>query len=156
MGDLQVCGFPTENGHLHHHHHHHNDHDHHHRLLGSGQDPVSPSSSSNPDPGSIVEDNWERAEEVATEIVYRIHPTVESSFKRKQVIDYVQRLIRYSLGFEVFFLKQPLSLAYSFFLLFVFSFFSGFVMWVFFFYIIFLALMWFILQISGVNVVILP
>jgi hypothetical protein len=30
------------------------------------------------------------------------------------------------------------------------------VMWVFFFYIIFLALMWFILQISGVNVVILP
>eukprot|EP00258_Populus_trichocarpa_P023529 XP_024439548.1 uncharacterized protein LOC7465162 [Populus trichocarpa] len=102
MGDLQVCGFPTENGHLHHHHHHHNDHDHHHRLLGSGQDPVSPSSSSNPDPGSIVEDNWERAEEVATEIVYRIHPTVESSFKRKQVIDYVQRLIRYSLGFEVF------------------------------------------------------
>jgi hypothetical protein len=30
------------------------------------------------------------------------------------------------------------------------------VMWVFFFYIIFLALMWFILQISCVNVVILP
>jgi hypothetical protein len=30
------------------------------------------------------------------------------------------------------------------------------VMWVFFFYIIFLALMWFILQISGVIVVILP
>ncbi|KAF9670935.1 hypothetical protein SADUNF_Sadunf13G0120900 [Salix dunnii] len=98
MGDLQVCGFPTENGHL---HHHHNDHDHHHRLLGPGQYPVSPSSS-NPDPGSIVEENWERAEEVTTEIVCRIHPTVESNFKRKQVIDYVQTLIRRSLEFEVF------------------------------------------------------
>ncbi|XP_061944523.1 uncharacterized protein LOC133668590 [Populus nigra] len=102
MGDLQVCDFPTENGHLHHHHHHQNDHDHHHGLLGSGQDPVSPSFTSNPDPWSIVEENWERAEEFTREIVYRIHPTVESNFKRKQVIGYVQRLIKSSLGFEVF------------------------------------------------------
>ncbi|XP_011041798.1 PREDICTED: uncharacterized protein LOC105137670 [Populus euphratica] len=102
MGDLQVCDFPTENGHRHHHLHHQNDHDHHHRLLGSGQDPVSPSFSSNPDPWSIVEENWERAEEFTREIVYRIHPTVESNFKRKQVIGYVQRLIKSSLGFEVF------------------------------------------------------
>ncbi|KAB5512910.1 hypothetical protein DKX38_029938 [Salix brachista] len=99
MGDLQVCDFPTENGHLHDHHY---DHDHHHRLLDSGQDPVSPSFSSNPDPWSIVEENWERAEEVTREIVYTIHPTVESNFKRKQVIGYVQRLIKSSLGFEVF------------------------------------------------------
>ena len=106
MGDLQVCDFPTENGHLdqnHHHHHHQNDHDHHHGLLGSAQDPVSPSFSSNPDPWSIVEENWERAEEFTREIVYRIHPTVESNFKRKQVIGYVQRLVKSSLGFEVIF-----------------------------------------------------
>uniref|UniRef100_A0A6N2M229 PAP-associated domain-containing protein n=2 Tax=Salix viminalis TaxID=40686 RepID=A0A6N2M229_SALVM len=101
MGDLQVCGFPTENGHLHHHNHNHNDHDHHHRLLGSGLDPVSPSSSLKPDPGSIAEENWERAEEVTTEIVNKIHPTVESNFKRKQVVEYVQTLIRRSLAFEV-------------------------------------------------------
>jgi len=102
MGDLQVCDFPTENGHFHDHHHHQNDHDHHHGLLGSGQDPVSPFSS-NPDPWSIVEENWERAEEFTREIVYRIHPTVESNFKRKQIIGYVQRLIKSSLGFEVIF-----------------------------------------------------
>jgi hypothetical protein len=50
-----------------------------------------------------VEENWERAEEFTREIVYRIHPTVESNFKRKQIIGYVQRLIKSSLGFEVIF-----------------------------------------------------
>ena len=126
MGDLQVCDFPTENGHLHDHHY---DHDHHHRLLDSGQDPVSPSFSSNPDPWSIVEENWERAEEVTREIFYGIHPTVESNFKRKQVIGYVQRLIKSSLGFEVIFETISFSCLFSLFV--IFHVFSGFVMWFF-------------------------
>ncbi|GFZ01739.1 PAP/OAS1 substrate-binding domain superfamily [Actinidia rufa] len=57
---------------------------------------------SNPDPSSIGEDNWVVAEETTQEVICCIHPTLDSEEKRRDVIDYVQRLIRCSLGFEVF------------------------------------------------------
>ena len=56
---------------------------------------------SNPDPSSIGEDNWAIAEETTREVICCIHPTLDSEEKRRDVIDYVQRLIRCSLGFEV-------------------------------------------------------
>ncbi|KAJ9167467.1 hypothetical protein P3X46_022118 [Hevea brasiliensis] len=50
----------------------------------------------------IPEENWERADEAARKIVNRIRPTVEADCKRKEVIEYVQALIKSSLGYEVF------------------------------------------------------
>nr|XP_016501780.1 PREDICTED: uncharacterized protein LOC107820077 [Nicotiana tabacum] len=57
---------------------------------------------SSPDPMSISEDRWLLAEETIQEVVNCIHPTLDTEEKRKDVIDYVQRLIRCSLGCEVF------------------------------------------------------
>ncbi|XP_027112355.1 uncharacterized protein [Coffea arabica] len=55
-----------------------------------------------PDPSSIKQENLGVAEETALEVLDAIHPTMDSEEKRKDVIDYVQRIIRNSLGFEVF------------------------------------------------------
>lgn len=49
----------------------------------------------------IPQENWERVEEAAMDIVNRIHPTVESHCKRKEVIEYLQALIQSFLGCEV-------------------------------------------------------
>lgn len=57
----------------------------------------------NPDPSSISEDYWAVAEETTLEIVNAIHPTMDSEEKRKDVIDYIQRLFSSSLGLEVLF-----------------------------------------------------
>ncbi|KAI8523462.1 hypothetical protein RHMOL_Rhmol13G0075700 [Rhododendron molle] len=57
---------------------------------------------SSPDPSVIEEDRWAVAEETAREVIGCVHPTLDSEEKRKDVIDYVQRLIRCSLGCEVF------------------------------------------------------
>lgn len=55
------------------------------------------------DPTAIGEDVWETAEQVAwDEVLACIHPTLDSEEKRKDVIDYVHRLIRRSIGVEVF------------------------------------------------------
>ncbi|MCE0482565.1 hypothetical protein HAX54_041424 [Datura stramonium] len=55
-----------------------------------------------PDLTSITEDRWLVAEETIQEVVNCIRPTLDTEEKRKDVIDYVQRLIRCSLGCEVF------------------------------------------------------
>lgn len=55
----------------------------------------------NPDPSSIRAEIWGVAEETTREVVNCIHPTLDSEEKRKDVIDYIQRLIRGSLGCEV-------------------------------------------------------
>lgn len=57
--------------------------------------------STNPDPSTISEDYWAVAEQTTQEVVNSIHPTLDFEEKRKDVIDYVQRLIRCSLGFQV-------------------------------------------------------
>ncbi|CAK9142709.1 unnamed protein product [Ilex paraguariensis] len=88
MGDLQVC-CERQNG------------------VMMDSDHFSSSSPkqmvhSNPDPLSIREDCWAVAEETTQEVVNCIHPTLDSEEKRKDVIDYVQRLISTALGCEVF------------------------------------------------------
>ncbi|KAJ4971096.1 hypothetical protein NE237_004195 [Protea cynaroides] len=60
------------------------------------------SSSCNPNPLSISEEKWIKAEQTTHEIICRIQATVVSEHRRKEVIDYVQRLIRNYLGTEVF------------------------------------------------------
>ncbi|CAL5386301.1 unnamed protein product [Camellia sinensis] len=54
------------------------------------------------DPSSIGEDNWVIAEQITQDVVCFIHPTLDSEEKRKDVIEYIQRLVRCSLGCEVF------------------------------------------------------
>jgi hypothetical protein len=55
-----------------------------------------------PDPASIGNEVWSVAEEAVGDVICCIHPTLDSEEKRKDVIDYIQRLIRGSLGCEVF------------------------------------------------------
>lgn len=59
-----------------------------------------------PDPSSISEEIWGTAEQTTSqEVLSCIHPTLDSEEKRKDVIEYVQRLIRCSIGVEVNFLS---------------------------------------------------
>ncbi|KAF5782262.1 putative polynucleotide adenylyltransferase [Helianthus annuus] len=56
----------------------------------------------NPDPNSIRVETWVVAEDAVREVLSCIHPTLDSDEKRKYVIEYVQKLIRCNLGFEIF------------------------------------------------------
>ncbi|MFS7902961.1 putative PAP/25A-associated, polymerase, nucleotidyl transferase domain-containing protein [Helianthus anomalus] len=56
----------------------------------------------NPDPNSIRAETWVLAEDPAREVLNCIYPTLDSEEKRKDVIEYVQKLIRFHLGLEVF------------------------------------------------------
>lgn len=88
MGDLDVCSSPRPNG----------------DVLGEyhvrGSSPPLPAS--NPDPDSIGAESWDAAERATHEVVCRIHPTLGADYKRKEVIEYVQGLIRSHVGCEVF------------------------------------------------------
>ncbi|KAI3526365.1 hypothetical protein L1887_05616 [Cichorium endivia] len=67
--------------------------------------PFSPSFAaplSNPDPNSIRAETWVLAEDPVREVLNCIHPTLDSDEKRKDVIEYVQKLIRCNLRLEVF------------------------------------------------------
>ncbi|GAB2229527.1 hypothetical protein Drorol1_Dr00013773 [Drosera rotundifolia] len=68
-------------------------------------DPVSedwpPPWSGHDEPLSVGEEKWVRAERVTREIISRVRPTVASERRRRDVIDYVQRLIRDRLGCEL-------------------------------------------------------
>nr|GLL30884.1 uncharacterized protein LOC109173649 [Ipomoea trifida]GMD12329.1 uncharacterized protein LOC109173649 [Ipomoea batatas] len=55
-----------------------------------------------PDPSAIAEECWASAEEMIRELVNCIHPTMDSEEKRKDVMEYIQKLIRDSLACEVF------------------------------------------------------
>ncbi|KAK1286619.1 hypothetical protein QJS10_CPB20g00131 [Acorus calamus] len=57
---------------------------------------------SNPDPPSIGGDVMWLAEKSTSEIIQKIQPTKVSELRRRDVIDYVQRLLRGYLGCEVF------------------------------------------------------
>ncbi|KAM4095958.1 hypothetical protein ACJW30_08G070600 [Castanea mollissima] len=81
MGDLKVCS-ARHNG-----------------VDFCGEDrlyssPPPPLPASNPDPCSIGSESWASAERTTREIVCRIQPTLATHHKRKEVIEYVQRLIR--------------------------------------------------------------
>ncbi|XP_057486675.1 uncharacterized protein LOC130772804 isoform X1 [Actinidia eriantha] len=73
-------------------------------IIGTEEEkPVlSAPSSSNPNPSSIGLERWARAEEATHKIICQVQPTAVSEERRREVIDYVQRLIRASLGCEVF------------------------------------------------------
>ncbi|XP_050288714.1 uncharacterized protein LOC126727194 isoform X2 [Quercus robur] len=91
MGDLKVCS-ARHNGVV---------------LCGedrlySSSTPPPPLPASNPDPCSIGSESWASAERTAQEIVWRIQPTLATDRKRKEVIKYVQRLIKKRVGCEVF------------------------------------------------------
>ncbi|KAF3454812.1 hypothetical protein FNV43_RR05260 [Rhamnella rubrinervis] len=90
MGDLQACSPPNINGDI------------------FGEDRLCPLPSSpplpplNPDPASIGVETWTGAEMTTQEIVSQIQPTLAADQKRRDVIDYVQRLLRHCIGCEVF------------------------------------------------------
>ncbi|PON37671.1 hypothetical protein PanWU01x14_318290 [Parasponia andersonii] len=91
MGDLQVCSLPSQNG----------------VLFGEKrvyplQSSSSPLLASNPEPALISSESWDRAETMTQEIVSRIQPTQVADQKRRDIIEYVQRLIRFYTGCEVF------------------------------------------------------
>ena len=70
------------------------------RLYSSSSPPL-PLPASNPDTCSIGSESWAIAERTTQEIVCRIQPTLATDHKRKEVIKYVQRLIRKRVGCEV-------------------------------------------------------
>jgi hypothetical protein len=55
----------------------------------------------NPDPSSISADAWVPFEDAALAVVARIQPSVPSEGRRAAVVQYVQRLIRCTVGCEV-------------------------------------------------------
>ncbi|MED6225348.1 hypothetical protein PIB30_092853, partial [Stylosanthes scabra] len=64
--------------------------------------PSPPLPLSNPDPSSVAADSWSAAEGTTSAILRRIRPTLGADRKRREVVDYVQRLIRYGARCEVF------------------------------------------------------
>ncbi|XP_057953282.1 uncharacterized protein LOC131147750 [Malania oleifera] len=68
----------------------------------SSSSPPPPFSHSNLDPSAIAAECWAAAELTTKEILCRIRPILASEQSRKEIIDYVQTLIRCSLGCEVF------------------------------------------------------
>ncbi|KAK7300801.1 hypothetical protein RJT34_11652 [Clitoria ternatea] len=64
--------------------------------------PSPPLPPSNPDPSSVAPDAWSAAEKTTTEILRRIQPTLAADRRRRDVVDYVQRLVRYGARCEVF------------------------------------------------------
>ncbi|THF96877.1 hypothetical protein TEA_021287 [Camellia sinensis var. sinensis] len=55
-----------------------------------------------PSPSSSNPERWNRAEEATQKIVWQVQPTVLSEKRRREVIDYVERLIGGAIGCEVF------------------------------------------------------
>ncbi|KAI9118044.1 hypothetical protein K1719_010376 [Acacia pycnantha] len=64
--------------------------------------PSSPLPPSNPDPSSVGPEAWSRAEKTTRDILCRIQPTLGANQRRKEVVDHVQRLIRFGVPCEVF------------------------------------------------------
>lgn len=57
---------------------------------------------SNPDPSEIREEIWRAAERATEGVIEEIQATVVSERRRQEVVEFVQRLIRYNLNCEVF------------------------------------------------------
>ena len=64
----------------------------------------------NPDPSSVAADAWAAAERNTAEILRRIRPTLAADRRRREVVDYVQRLIRYGARCEVMFDSRQCSI----------------------------------------------
>jgi hypothetical protein len=55
----------------------------------------------NPDPTTIDEATWQRAEEAAQEVIRHVHPTIASEKRRKAVVEYVNHIITKYIGIVV-------------------------------------------------------
>lgn len=82
------------------------------RPCGSSP-PSPPLPISNPDPSSVAADAWAAAEQTTGEILRSIQPTLAADRRRREVVDYVQRLIRYGARCEVMLLALFDSRQYS-------------------------------------------
>jgi len=82
------------------------------RPCGSSP-PSPPLPISNPDPSSVAADAWAAAEQTTGEILRSIQPTLAADRRRREVVDYVQRLIRYGARCEVMLLALVDSHQYS-------------------------------------------
>ncbi|XP_010922725.1 uncharacterized protein [Elaeis guineensis] len=67
---------------------------------GNPQSP--PAQPSNPHPSAIRAESWRRAEQATQEVIQCIQPTVVSEQRRRDVVVYVQKLIRGYMGTEIF------------------------------------------------------
>lgn len=67
----------------------------------SSSPPSPPLPALNLDPSSVTEDGWTAAEETTGEILRRIQPNLAADRRRREVVDYVQRLIRFGARCEV-------------------------------------------------------
>lgn len=65
--------------------------------------PSPPLPASHPDPSSVTAAAWSVAEKTTRQILRRIQPTLGADRRRREVVDYVQRLIRYGARCEVIF-----------------------------------------------------
>lgn len=54
-----------------------------------------------PDPALITEESLSAAEEAAEHVLNCVHPTLDSEEKRRDVVDYVQQLVKSRLNCEV-------------------------------------------------------
>ncbi|XP_019461294.1 PREDICTED: uncharacterized protein LOC109360692 [Lupinus angustifolius] len=68
----------------------------------SSSPPSPPLPSSHVDPSSVRPAAWSVAEKAIRQILCRIQPTLAADRRRREVVDYVQRLIRYGARCEVF------------------------------------------------------
>lgn len=71
--------------------------------------PSPPLPTSNPDPSSVAPDAWTVAEISTAQILGRIRPTLAADRRRRDVVDYVQRLIRFGARCEVIFFSLFIS-----------------------------------------------
>lgn len=91
-------------------------------LGGGGAAELKPMAShstsfAEPNPIEIGMENWATAHRAALEIIRKVQPTSVSEVRRKEVVDYIQRLIRNCLGAEVKILSFYMSLFNRFLLL---------------------------------------
>ncbi|KAI3749814.1 hypothetical protein L2E82_20430 [Cichorium intybus] len=73
--------------------------------MAQNQSTVSPPLAeplANPDPDSIAVDKWVAGEDPILQVLNCVYPTLDSEEKRNDVIEYMQKLIRSSVGVEVF------------------------------------------------------
>ncbi|CAI8585976.1 unnamed protein product [Vicia faba] len=68
----------------------------------SSSPPSPPLPVLNLDPSFVTEEGWTAAEETTGEILRRIQPNLAADRRRREVVDYVQRLIRFGARCEVF------------------------------------------------------
>lgn len=93
MGDLDSStSTPKENG-----------------QLGYASASPWPPETENPHPSSIPNESWILAEETMVHMITKIQPTKQSEERRRNVVEYIQKIIKQKLGCEVTLLSTSIS-----------------------------------------------